>query len=62
MNLKNIRKELGLSLRTVARATGINHNTVLRAENDSVDVGHRKLKAIINFYTTELARRDKSNG
>lgn len=59
MNLKNIRKELGLSLRQVAKATGISHNTVLRAENDSVDVGYRKVSAIKAFYDAELAKLNR---
>lgn len=62
MTLKNMRKELGLSLRQVARATGINHNTVLRAENDSVDVGHRKVRALQSFYEAELAKREDNHG
>ena len=62
MNLKNMRKKLGLSLRQVARATGINHNTVLRAENDTVDVGYRKVRALQSFYEAELAKREGNHG
>lgn len=57
MTLKSKRLELGLSLRQVAKATGLNHNTVLRAENDTVDVGNRKIRALQSFYNEEFAKR-----
>ena len=62
MTLKSNRLKLGLSLRQVAKATGINHNTVLRAENDSVDVGYRKVSKIKAFYDAELAKREVNHG
>lgn len=62
MNLKTTRHFLGLSLRAVAKATGINHNTIHRAENDAVDVGNRKVKAITDFYIRELAKKGQENG
>ena len=62
MTLKSDRLKLGLSLRQVAKATGINHNTVLRAENDIVDVGYRKIRALQSFYEAELAKREDNHG
>ena len=56
MNLKKARHQLGLSLRDVARATGLCYTTIGKAENKKHDAGYGKILKLQKFYAAELAK------
>ncbi|MBQ8682785.1 MAG: helix-turn-helix transcriptional regulator [Selenomonadales bacterium] len=48
--LKSMRQQLGLSLREVARNTGISPATILRAEKGIGEIGYWRMHTILDFY------------
>ena len=63
-NFKVIRSKLGLSLRAVARRTGLNYRTICNIENGKTDSGFSKVEKLTNFYKAEIMKlnKDENNG
>lgn len=47
---RKYRNQLGLTLRDVAKATGISHVTIYNIETGRVDTGYKKIKKLESFY------------
>ena len=62
-NLKLMRCKLGLSLRAVARRTGVNYRTICNIENGSNDSGFSKVQKLTKFYEAEINKlnEDENN-
>ena len=52
--LKTYRNQLGLTLRDVAKATGISHVTIYNIENGRIDSGYKKIQKLYSFYSIKL--------
>lgn len=52
--LLKYRNQLGLTLRDVAKATGISHVTIYNMEIGRTDSGYRKMQKLERFYQTIL--------
>ena len=46
---RKYRNELGLTLRDVAKATGLSHVTIYNIENGRVDTGYKKIQKLVKF-------------
>lgn len=51
---RKYRNQLGLTLRDVAKATGISHVTIYNIETGRVDTGYKKIKKLESFYNNIL--------
>lgn len=52
--LRKYRSQLGLTLRDVAKATGLSYVTVYNMETGRTDSGYRKMQKLEHFYQTIL--------
>ena len=52
--LRKYRSQLGLTLRDVAKATGISYVTVYNIEKGITDTGYKKIQKLYNFYLNKL--------
>lgn len=48
---RKYRNELGLTLRDVAKATGLSHVTIYNIENGRVDTGYKKIQKLKRSIT-----------
>lgn len=55
---RKYRNQLGLTLRDVAKATGISHVTIYNIETGRVDTGYKKIKKLESFYKNKLQTED----
>lgn len=51
---RKYRNQLGLTLRDVAKATGLSHVTIYNIENGRVDTGYKKIQKLESFYNNIL--------
>ncbi len=51
---RKYRNQLGLTLRDVAKATGLSHVTIYNIENGRVDSGYKKIQKLESFYNNIL--------
>ena len=58
---KQIRHKLGMSLRAVARKTGLNFRTIYNIENGIHDSSYSKVQALDNFYQVEIKKLNKGD-
>ncbi len=58
---KQSRQKLGMSLRAVARKTGLNFRTICNIENGVNDSAYSKVQKLANFYQVELAKLIKED-
>ena len=61
-DLRDMRRQLHLTLRKAAsKIGGIAASTLWNAENGSHEIGSKKLERILDFYKSELAKREMSD-
>lgn len=59
--LKKYRNQLGLTLRAVAKATGISHVTIYNMETGKTDSGYRKMQKLEHFYQNILINGERTH-
>lgn len=57
---RKYRTQLGLTLRDVAKATGINYVTIYNIESGKTDSGYKKIQKLQNFYQNTLNKGEHS--
>lgn len=58
---KKIRHKIGMSLRAVARKTGLNFRTIYNIENGIHDSAYSKVQALANFYQVEIKKLNEGD-
>jgi transcriptional regulator with XRE-family HTH domain len=53
--LRKYRNQLGLTLRDVAKATGLSHVTIYNIETGKIDSGYKKIQKLERFYQNKLS-------
>ena len=59
--LKKYRNQLGLTLRDVAKATGLSHVTVYNIETGKTDSGYKKMQKLERFYQNKLINGERKH-
>ena len=59
--LKKYRNQLGLTLRDVAKATGLSHVTVYNIETGKTDSGYKKMQKLECFYKNILINGERKH-
>lgn len=59
--LKKYRNQLGLTLRAVAKATGLSHVTVYNIETGKTDSGYKKMQKLERFYQNILTNGEREH-
>lgn len=58
---KKYRNQLGLTLREVAKATGLSHVTVYNIETGKTDSGYKKMQKLERFYQNILINGERKH-
>ncbi len=58
---RKYRNQLGLTLRDVAKATGLSHVTIYNIENGRVDTGYKKIQKLESFYLNLFNKERPTN-
>ena len=57
-SLKNARRQLGYSLRYVARHADVTKSTIANIEAGKIDCGYKKIERLQEYYDKELQRKE----
>lgn len=59
--LRKFRNQLGLTLRDVAKATGLSHVTIYNMETGRTDSGYKRMQKLERFYQNKLSNGENKN-